>query len=102
MFSYSPLNYSARLLLAEHGFERVTTSLLDNFEHFRRILMRHGIRLRTDLVSRELDAIHDSHNAPKVLQAIIEHPDNNQAPLTDSIAQLENSLDQLDRLLREA
>jgi predicted acylesterase/phospholipase RssA len=102
MFSYSPLNYSARLLLAEHGFERVTTSLLENFDYFRRVLMRHGIRLRTDLVSRELDAIHDSHNAPKVLQSIIEHPDNNQAPLTESITQLENSLEQLDRLLRNA
>ena len=102
MFSYSPLNYSGRLLLAEHGFERVTTSLLENYDHFRRVLMRHGIRLRTDLITQELEALRESGNAPRVLHSVIEHPGNGPAPLTDSLSRLETSLEQLDRLLSES
>lgn len=74
MFSYNPMYYGSRLTVAEHGFESVTVGLLDNFEYFRQILLRHDIELTQDLVTEELKEIWSSGEDPAVVQRIIERP----------------------------
>ncbi len=98
MFAYSPMNYGSRLLLAEHGFETVTMGLLENYDFYHQILKRHGIALRTDLVSKELDAMHDSGDAPNVVRQIMEHPERTgqtTSQLQDSLNLLEKNLHRL-------
>ncbi len=96
MFSYNPMYYGSRLTVAEHGFETVTVGLLENFEHFQQILLRHDIKLTTDLVSDELTQIRSSGEDPKVVQQIIERPDRS-APATDARIDLEGSLKRLQK-----
>lgn len=72
MFSYNPMYFGSRLTVAEHGFESVTMGLLDNFEHFQQILMRHDIQLTKELVAEELMQIRSSGEDPEVVQQIIE------------------------------
>ncbi len=45
MFSYNIMRYSARRVVARHGYESTLAFFRRNEEHNRRILARHGIRL---------------------------------------------------------
>ncbi len=72
MFSYSPMYYGSRLTVAEHGFESVTVGMLENYDYFYNVLMRHNIQLTKDLVSIELSELRDSGNDLEVVQQIIE------------------------------
>ena len=45
MFSTQILNVSQRVQIARHGFESVTEQLSGDFEHYRKICARHGIKI---------------------------------------------------------
>ena len=45
MFGTSILDYSARLAIAKHGFESVTTRLARDYDRFKDIAGRHGIKI---------------------------------------------------------
>jgi NTE family protein len=79
MFSYNPMYFGSRLTVAEHGFESVTVGLLDNFEYFQQILLRHDIQLTKELVAEELMQIRSSGEDPEVVQKIIERPSHSLA-----------------------
>ena len=64
--------YGSRLMLAEHGFETVTSGLLAHYDYYRQVLKRHGIEVHTDFVQRELAAMQRSGNNPAVVREIIE------------------------------
>jgi hypothetical protein len=51
MFFHEILSTSARLVVAQHGYESVIQGLRDNLGHFTRVLDRHGIEVAPELVS---------------------------------------------------
>ena len=98
MFSYNPMYYGSRVLLAEHGFATVTTGLLQNYDYYRQILMRHGITLRTDVIARELSMMRQSNNDPRVVKDILSHAQVAEPGLQQSLDRLEENLKRLEDL----
>lgn len=96
MFSYNPMYYGSRLQLAEHGFETVSRGLLSNYDYYRRVLMRHGIELHTDLILRELTAIDQSSDVPRTFQRMLETPQPAGDNLQSVMDRLEANLKLLD------
>ncbi len=92
MFSYNPMYFGSRLTVAEHGFESVTVGLLENFEYFQQILLRHDIELTKDLVADELVQIRTSGEDRAVVQQIIERPDRSRSAANARV-DLGNSID---------
>ena len=92
MFSYNPMYFGSRLTVAEHGFESVTVGLLENFEYFQQILLRHDIELTKDLVADELMQIRTSGEDRAVVQQIIERPDRSRS-VANARVDLGNSID---------
>ena len=112
MFSNNPMYFNSRLQLAEHGFESVTTGLLENIEFYEQTMRRHGIELQTDLIARELDVIRQTSGDTQVLNEIIAHPEhlraelapradaaNSETSLQESLSRLEQNLERLDDLI---
>ena len=99
MFSYNPMYYGSRLMLAEHGFETVTSGLLAHYDYYRQVLKRHGIEVHTDFVQRELAAMQRSGNNPAVVREIIEAEDEGMPPLTSSLDRLEANLARLEKTI---
>lgn len=99
MFSYNPMYYGSRLLLAEHGFETVSNGLLENFDYYRHVLMRHGVQLHTDRIRNDLDAMRTSGDKLSVVEAVLR--DNHQRTATQaSGGGLPASIDRLEDNLR--
>lgn len=99
MFSYNPMSYGSRLMLAEHGFETVTSGLLAQYDYYRQVLKRHGIEVHTDFVQRELAAMQRSGNAPDVVRTVIEAPDEGMPSLASAIDRLEHNLLRLEKTI---
>lgn len=99
MFSYNPMYYGSRLMLAEHGFETVTSGLLARSDYYRQVLKRHGIEVHTDFVQRELSAMQRSGNAPSVVRTVIEAPEEGMPDLASAIDRLEQNLHRLEETI---
>lgn len=99
MFSYNPMYYGSRLMLAEHGFETVTSGLLAQYDYYRQVLMRHGIEVHTDFVQRELAAMQRSGNDPNVVRKVIEAPEEGLPGLASAIDRLEHNLMRLEKTI---
>jgi NTE family protein len=95
MFSYNPMYYGSRLMLAEHGFETVTSGLLAHYDYYRQVLKRHGIDVHTDFVQRELAAMQRSGNDPRIVREVIEAKEEGFPALTSSLERLEENLARL-------
>jgi predicted acylesterase/phospholipase RssA len=72
MFFYNIMRYSARLIVARHGFESVTLDLAEDYPLYREILGRHGIPLSRRLVAEELARIENSGGDPEVIRGVLE------------------------------
>jgi predicted acylesterase/phospholipase RssA len=72
MFSENVMQYSARLAIAQHGFEAVTVDLAVEYRHYKEILARHGIPISRRLVISELKEILDSRYDPEVIRRVLE------------------------------
>ena len=57
MFGTSILDYSARLEIAKHGFESVTLKLARDYDRYRGIAERHGIKISARRVRHVLDQV---------------------------------------------
>lgn len=99
MFSYNPMYYGSRLMLAEHGFETVTSGLLAHYDYYRQVLKRHGIDVHTDFVQRELAVMQRSGNDPKVVREVIEAKEEGFPALTSSLERLEANLARLEKTI---
>ena len=112
MFSSNPMYFSSRLELAEHGFETVTKGLLENIGFYQQTLQRHGIELHTDLIARELNAVHQTEGDTQILNELIAHPEQLRAELSRRagdtagepslqvlLSRLEHNLERLDSLI---
>lgn len=55
MFFYNIMRYSARILIAEHGFKKTRDKLEERFPHYREIFLRHGIRISRRWIDEEYE-----------------------------------------------
>jgi predicted acylesterase/phospholipase RssA len=101
MFSRSPMHYSGRLAVAQHGFESVTIGLLRNRDYYASVMARHGIRLHTDLLEAELAALQQSGGDFQVVEEVIE-PHAGHQSLSASMGHLEVRLKRLDQYVEMA
>ena len=72
MFFYNIMRYSARLTVAQHGFESVTMDLAEDYPIYKQILARHDIPISRRLVIAELNEIRQSGNDPAVIRRVLE------------------------------
>lgn len=72
MFFSNTMRYSARLTVAQHGFETVSLGLAEDFEHYHRLLERYRVRITRTLVEQEIATIQASHYDPAVIRRVFE------------------------------
>ncbi len=72
MFFYNIMRYSARLIVARHGFETVSLRLAEDFANFQQMLQRHHIRISQRLVLEELSEIQQANYSPAVIRRVLE------------------------------
>lgn len=93
MFFYNVMRYSARLIIARHGFESVTVDLAADYPYLKATLERHGIPISRRRVIEELTAIHQSGDDPDVVRNILEARPLSPVPpaecLRDTLADLD-------------
>lgn len=101
MFFYNIMRYSARLTVAQHGFESVTVDLADDYPRYKSILARHGIPISRRLVINELAEIHKSGYDPEVIRRVLEARSSacNQRRSGWPTCRLDKTLNELDLLL---
>lgn len=102
MFFYNIMRYSARLIVARHGFESVTLNLAAEYQNFKEILARHGIPISRRLVIEELAEISNSDYDPAVIRRVLEARSNNPCSQRDTpLCELSRSLAELEMALDE-
>ena len=103
MFFYNIMHYSARLTVAQHGFESVTINLAEDYHTYKEILARHGIPITRRLVIEEIAEIAASDYNPRVIRRVLEARSSHctQRRRNTPICQLERTLAELDLLLNE-
>ena len=72
MFFYNIMRYSARLIVARHGFETVTLRLAEQYPFLRDMLSRHQITISQRLVLEELAEIQQADYSPAVIRRVLE------------------------------
>ena len=101
MFHNNIMRYSARLIIAHHGFETVTYDLAKDYPIFKEILARHGIRISRRLVIEELNEIAQSDHDPEVIRKVLKasqvgcrqrHPHNPTCQLSKVLGELDSIL----------
>lgn len=106
MFTSNIMRYSARMLVARHGFESVTLDLAEEYPQFKSILNRHNIPITRRLVIEELAEISQSEYDPAVIQKILAArkpgytPEKKDSPLYElshTLARLEFELEKLSK-----
>lgn len=74
MFFYNAMRYSARLILARHGFESVTLNIAEDYAYYKALLDRHGIQITRRVLLRELYALQHAGDSSQTLRRILEKP----------------------------
>ena len=72
MFGTSILDYSARLAIAKHGFESVTTRLARDYDRFKDIAGRHGIEISERRVRKVLDTVEEEKEGVSAWRRVLE------------------------------
>jgi NTE family protein len=102
MFFYNIMHYSARLKVAQHGFESVTYDLARDYLYYKDTLARHHIPITRRFVIEELAEIEQSNQDPQVIRKVLEAKSNGCGPrnrdlpvcrLTQTLAELELMLE---------
>lgn len=113
MFFYNAMRYSARLLLARHGFESVTLNIAEDYAYYQNLLGRHGIEITRRALLQELRALQQDDNSQSALRRILGAPPqrmNLQAkrrrattrPLRRALNDLDKTLEQIETRRRVA
>jgi len=104
MAFYNIMRYSARLMIARNGFEKVTLKLAEDHAHYEALLNRHGIALNRRFVMEELEEIKASNYDPETIRRILEarpvEASEASSP-TASVQTLHSALDDLESWLGE-
>ena len=72
MAFYNVMRYSARVTIAQHGYQSVTLDLENQYHEFKAILARHGIPITRRLVAEELEAMRQSGYDLEVVRSMLE------------------------------
>lgn len=100
MFFYNPMRYSARITIAQHGFESVTYGMAAEYELYKNTLSRHGIDITRKIVIQQLQKIQDSGYDIDVIRSVLETrpaecAEGERNPLYCELSQTLNRLDEL-------
>ncbi len=107
MFGYDLMDYGSRQRVAQHGFESVTSGLVERYDYFRDILARHEIQLTAGRVEAELQAIHESgYNpsaifTPPVAPPLSPEADVDSNSVKVALNHLEWNLERLSKILQD-
>ena len=101
MFYYNIMRYSARLMLAQHGFESVTVDLAADYYGMKETLARHGVPINRRLVIDELADIRESGNAPEVIRNVIEKRSRSGVSGDGVAGELDRALSRLEWALED-
>ena len=74
MFFYNAMRYSARLILARHGFESVTLRIAEDYAYYKMLLERHGIPISRRVLLQELRELQMDSTSTRTLRRILENP----------------------------
>lgn len=104
MFFINVMHYSARMLIAQHGFESVTYDLARDYQYYKDVLARHGVRISRRLVIEELAEIAQSNHDPKVIRRVLEssRAGCKQRDQDNPVCQLSKLLSELETILENA
>ena len=81
MAFYNTMRYSARVIIAQHGFESVTVDLANQYQELKATLARHGFNITRRFVIEELLAIQESNNDIDVVREMLERSDRRRRPI---------------------
>lgn len=108
MFFYNAMRYSARLLLARHGFESVTLNIAEDYAYYKTMLERHGIQITRKVLLQELHALQHDGDSQETLHQILEHSPRSAPrlkrrrsatrPLRRALNDLDKTLEQMERM----
>ncbi len=103
MFFYNIMRYSARLIVARHGFESVTLNLAQEYPMYKDILARHGIPISRRLVIEELNDIASSDFDINVIRRVLEAktPRCSSRKRNSPICRLDRTLSELELALEK-
>lgn len=101
MFFYNIMRYSARLIVARHGFESVTMDLAVDYAYYKQVLARHGIPISRRLVIEEMAKIVESDYDPEVIRRVLEAKSEGcgQGRRDTPVCQLNRALAELELVL---
>lgn len=100
MHFYNIMRFSARLIIARHGYESATLGMAAEYPHVKDVLARHGIPLSRRFVIDELAAIHASNYDLEVVREVLEkRPLPKVEESRSALTQLGATLDELDTVL---
>jgi NTE family protein len=108
MFFYNIMRYSARVIIAQHGFESVTLGLADRYPELKAMLQRHGFEITRRYVIEELAHIRRSGYDIEAMRSLLEDQPVSSAPakrrmssretLREALAALDAALARLEHL----
>jgi NTE family protein len=98
------MRYSARIAVAERGFQSVTVDLAHDYEKYKAVLASHGIPITRRLVIEELQAIQAAGNDRRAVQRMLHRSSRCPPPAGRNVLtyELDSTLNKLDRLLDNA
>jgi len=71
MFFYNIMRYSARLLVAEHGYQSVTLDLADRYHEFKDILSRHDLHISRRRVIQHLEELTHTEEVEQAAEPVV-------------------------------
>lgn len=103
MFFFNPMRYSARITIAQHGFESVTYGMASEYERHKETLSRHGIDITRRVLIQQLQKIQDSGYDIDVIRDVLETrpADCEGAERNILYCRLDDTLNRLDQLLEQ-
>ncbi len=105
MHFYNIMRFSARLTIAQHGYESATSAMAEDYPDHMEILARHRIQLNRRFMSEEMAAIRKSDYDPAMVRALLEKRPlaaNETASKNGSITKhLDRTLNELDLALEK-
>ncbi|MEI2701291.1 MAG: patatin-like phospholipase family protein [Baekduia sp.] len=72
MFQTSIMNYTKRLDIARHGFGSVTYKLAEDYEHYKEIFERHGVKISADRVRDVVRTVAAQETKQRAWERILE------------------------------
>ncbi|MFP4436242.1 MAG: patatin-like phospholipase family protein [Chloroflexaceae bacterium] len=100
MFAENAMRYHTRMTIVRHGFETVAEHLTEQYEHYRTLLARHGVRIHAGRMQQALEDLRRAGNDIQAVRTVLSPVSTIQANSTDlahTLAELDRLLDQLER-----